>query len=422
MSEGAPLRVDGDRLIADLQRLGEFGRNDGGGIDRASFSAADIAARRWLTERCESAGLHVRVDGIGNLVISSPVLEEGLAEPAPVWTGSHIDAVPNGGMFDGPLGSLAAIECLRRLHEERLALRRPVRAVVFADEEGNYAHLLGSSGVTRGYTADQLASFVGRDGDAFVDSFRAFGGDVEAATGAVLAPGSLHATVELHIEQGPVLERSGIQIGVVTGIVAIGGGTVRFLGQADHAGTTPMAGRRDAVVAAADFVTRLPALAARASADAVVTAGIIRVEPGGSNVIAHAAEVVVDYRDPTVEGARTLHGLISEAASGTARSHDVDVEIEWEELIADAPMHDLVRSAVRDSAAALGLTSMGIASGAGHDSQNLARLAPTGMIFVPSTQGRSHSPAESTPWSDVVNGADTLLGTLVRLAGASPHE
>lgn len=418
----AVLSVNAERLLADLGSLAEFGRNESGGLDRTSFSAADLAARAWLTGRCEEAGLRVEVDGIGNMVVSSPELEEGVAGRAPVWTGSHIDAVPDGGSFDGPLGSLAAIECLRRLHEERVPLQRPVRAVVYADEEGNYAHLLGSSALARGFTAEQLLELTGRDGDRFADTFAAAGGDLEAAAAVRLSPGGVHASVELHIEQGPVLEREGLHIGIVTGIVAIGGGTVRFTGRADHAGTTPMDARADAVVAAADFITRLPPLAARSGAASVVTTGIVRARPGGSNVVAGLAEVVVDLRDPDTATARQLQERISAAAVDAARERGVGVDLDWEPLVPAAPMHHTVREAIREAADALGCSTRDIPSGAGHDSQNLATLAPTGMIFVPSVDGRSHSPAELTRDADVVRGADVLLGTVHRLATTPPAD
>lgn len=415
----AELRVNERRLIDDLEALGRFGLNAAGGIDRTSFSPADLEARRWLIARCIDAGLTVAADGIGNLVISSPAVERGIADREPVWTGSHIDAVPNGGRFDGPVGVLAAIECLRRLNEEGVALVRPVRAVVYTDEEGNYAHLLGSSALARGFSAEDLAVLTGREGDRFADTFRAAGGDLAAAAAVRIAPGSLHATVELHIEQGPNLEREGVQIGVVTGIVSIGGGTVRFVGRADHAGTTPMAGRTDAVVGAAEFIARLPALAPRVSPAAVVTTGIVRVEPGGANVIAESVEVVVDLRDPALANARMLEQHVADAAREVAARHALEVVFDWEGIVADAPMHDLVRTAISGAAEALGYSTMDMPSGAGHDSQNLAALAPTGMIFVPSTAGRSHSPAEHTPWPDVIRGANTLLGTVLRLAGGS---
>lgn len=417
--EGVDLTVNGARLVADLQRLAQFGRNEHGGIDRASFSQADLAARKWLIGRCGEAGLHAETDGIGNMVISSPPLEEGITHHDAVWTGSHIDAVPNGGGFDGPVGALAAIECLRRLHEEGVRLARPVRAVVYADEEGNYAHLLGSSAIARGFTVEELSRLVGRDGDRFADAFTAAGGSLEAAAMAHRQHSSLHATVELHIEQGPVLEDRGVDIGIVTGIVHIGGGTVRFRGRADHAGTTPMGRRKDAAVAAAEFICRLPALAPLVSTTAVVTSGIARFEPGGSNVIPGAAEVVVDFRDRSYERTKQLGQLIVDAAGEVAAHHGIELAFSLEQIVPGAVMHGGIRALIGEVSASLGYSRMDIQSGAGHDSQNMATLAPTGMIFVPSTGGRSHSPAEQTPWPNVVRGANTLLRTVAHLASSA---
>ena len=411
--------VNGARLTGNLRTLARFGLNTEGGVDRASFSAADQEARSWLTSWCEEHGLRVIVDGIGNMIVSSPALEQGIADQAPVWSGSHIDAVPNGGRYDGPLGVLAAIECLTRLQEEKVTLERPVRAVVYADEEGNYAHLLGSSALARGFTVDELSALEGRDGDRFADTFTAAGGDLHAAADVRLAAGSIHASVELHIEQGPVLEREGLDVANVTGIVAIGGGTLRFLGRADHAGTTPMNGRQDAVVAMADLVTRLPGIARQVGDTSVVTTGIVKVLPGGSNVIAETAEVVVDYRDPSTENATALGDLIAAAAQDVAHRRGLQVEAHFEPLIPAAPLHETVREAIQASAQEHGYSSRDLPSGAGHDSQNLATLAPTGMIFVPSVDGRSHSPAELTHDADIVRGANVLLGALMRLASAS---
>ena len=417
--EGVDLTVDEARLVADLQQLAQFGRNEQGGIDRASFSPADLAARTWLLGRCDEAGLHAETDGIGNIVISSPSLEEGITDQDAVWTGSHIDAVPNGGAFDGPVGALAAIESLRRLHEEGVRLARPVRAVVYADEEGNYAHLLGSSAIARGFTVEELSRLAGRDGDRFADAFTAAGGGLEAAARTHRERSSLHATVELHIEQGPVLEDRGVDIGIVTGIVDIGGGTVRFTGRADHAGTTPMGRRKDAAVAAAEFICRLPELAPLVSTTAVVTSGIVRLVPGGSNVIPGAAEVVVDLRDRSYERTAQLERLIVDAAEEVAARHGMELAFDFEQIVPGAVMDDGIRAVIGEVAAGLGYSTMDIQSGAGHDSQNMATLAPTGMIFVPSTGGRSHSPAEHTPWPDVVRGANTLLRTVAHLASAA---
>lgn len=412
------LSVNAQRLISDLEELGQIGRLDTGGMGRTSFSAADLQARKWFLGRCEEAGLTAEMDGIGNIIVSSPAVDPSIAGKPPVWTGSHIDAVPNGGTFDGPLGALAALECLRRIHESGVSLARPVQSIVYTDEEGNYAHLLGSSALSRGFSVAELEAMTGRDGDRFADTFSAAGGSVEAASAVRLAPGSLHATVELHIEQGPVLESLGHDIGVVTGIVAIGGGMVSFLGRADHAGTTPMGARQDAAVAAGAMLVALPGIARSVSSSAVATSGIISAEPGGTNVIPGAAHLSVDFREPTADGLAALEAAVVSAGRSIAQEYGVRVEFDFEDSIAPAPLDAGIQALIAEAAAGRGLVSSPIPSGAGHDSQNMAPLAPTGMIFIPSIDGRSHCPEERSSWEDVENGANVLLDTVLRLAGA----
>jgi len=269
-------------MCADLEALGQIGRVSNGGLNRTSFSSADTEARDWYIGRCAEAGLTVRTDGLGNLIVSSPRVAADIAARPAVWSGSHIDTVPHGGQFDGALGAIAALECLRRIHEEGIVLDRPVCSVVYTDEEGNYAHLLGSSALARGFSRSELEAMVGRNGDPFADTFAAAGGSLDAAQQTRVDPASLHATVELHIEQGLTLEKLGHQIGVVTGIVGLGGGVVTFQGRADHAGTTPMTLRKDALVAAGALVAAFPNLAAKISDRAVITCGMIGVEPGSA--------------------------------------------------------------------------------------------------------------------------------------------
>jgi len=278
------VRADSERLTADLRELSAFGRMPGGGISRTSYSAADLQARQWFVTRCAAAGLEVHSDGLGNIFAQ---LNPAGADPSlpAVWTGSHLDSVPEGGAYDGAVGVISALECLRRLAEERVALPRPVRLVMFADEEGCYHHLLGSTGLTTGLSSKQLAERRGRHGTRLVDALAAAGLDPRTAAGTAIDPAQVHAYVELHIEQGPVLESAGTDIGVVTSIVGIGGGAVRFTGRADHAGTTPMPARRDALRAAGHFVVRLPEAAAAVSDQAVITCGLINVTPGATNFL-----------------------------------------------------------------------------------------------------------------------------------------
>jgi beta-ureidopropionase / N-carbamoyl-L-amino-acid hydrolase len=405
------LTVNGDRLARDLAHVARFGGDAGGGVSRTSFSPADQQVRSWLAEQAAAAGLTMRTDGIGNVFLRV----EGGRGPA-VWTGSHLDSVPDGGAYDGALGALAALEVARRLVEERVPLRRPVEAVVFADEEGNYHHLCGSTALVRNYRPEGLSALRGRDGDLLVDALARMGYDPSAATATAVDPDSVYAFVELHIEQGAVLETRGVEIGVVTGIVGLGGGELVFRGRADHAGTTPMGLRRDALRGAADLITRLPQVAASVSDAAVVTCGIVEVAPGAGNVVPSRCRLLLDFRDPDRERLLALERAIVAAAEEAAGRHQLSVAYHrhsiTDPVLLDARIQDLIGA----GAGRLGLSTLSMPSGAGHDAQNIATLAPTGMIFVPSVDGRSHSPAELTRGPDLVNGANVLLATVYALA------
>ncbi|HZN17391.1 MAG TPA: Zn-dependent hydrolase [Micromonosporaceae bacterium] len=417
------ISVDGGRLRSDLEELARIS-GPGPGVSRTSFSAADAQARAWFLDRCAQAGLSVVVDGIGNMFVSAPSSSSSSSSDQPyagdgtpaVWSGSHIDSVPRGGRFDGALGALAALECVRRLHEEKVPLRRPVRAVVYSDEEGNYRHLLGSSALARGFTRAELEALTGRDGDRFVDTFVAAGWDLDRATQTKVDPRVIHSTVELHIEQGPQLERLGHQIGVVTGIVGLGGGSITFHGRADHAGTTPLAARKDALVAAGALVVQLPGVARSVSDRAVATVGIITVEPGSANVVAETARLTVDFRDPHQARLAELGRAITAAARAVAARYGVGVDVDFEPAIPPCQLDEGVQAVIAEAAAGRGLVASSLFSGAGHDSQNMAALAPTGMIFVPSIGGSSHCPDEDTAWDAVENGANVLLDTVTALA------
>jgi beta-ureidopropionase / N-carbamoyl-L-amino-acid hydrolase len=412
VSHSGCLTVDGDRLRADLEALGTIGRTPGAGITRTSFSRADMQAREWYRDACHAAGLTVHVDAVGNMFAGAGTQ----AEVAAVWSGSHLDTVPDGGAFDGALGAVAALECVRRIAEEGIALSRPVSAVVFADEEGNYSHLFGSSALTRGFDEEQLRAMVGRDGDLLVDAMTAAGWDPGAAAGARIDPGSVCAFVELHIEQGPRLEATASQIGVVTSIVGLGGAVVEFYGRADHAGTTPMTGRRDPLLAAADLIAAMPGIAASVSDVAVATCGRVDTSPGSANVVPSLARLTLDYRDPDPARLDALGARLKTQAAEAANGHGVRHAWIPDLAIAPVKLNPHVRSAIGRHASRLGLSTLAMPSGAGHDSQNMATITPTGMIFVPSKGGRSHCPEEDTDWADGTNGANVLLNTLIELA------
>jgi beta-ureidopropionase / N-carbamoyl-L-amino-acid hydrolase len=409
------MSVNAGRLRADLEALSQIGRNPGGGgITRTSFSPADMQAREWYRSACRRAGLNLRVDAIGNMFAdagSDPAV-------AAVCSGSHIDTVPDGGAFDGAVGAVAALECVRRIAEEGISLRRPVRAIVFADEEGNYSHLLGSSALTRGFTRQQVEGMVGRDGDRLVDAMSATGWDTDSLTGTRIDPAAVGAFVELHIEQGPKLEQAGIPIGVVSSIVGLGGGLAEFRGRADHAGTTPMTARQDPMRAAADFIAALPAIAASVSDAAVATCGRVDTLPGGANVVPSLVRVTLDFRDPDAARLDLLGDRIRARAGEAASTHGVGCTWLPEPTVAPTVLNSRVLAIIDKQAAGLRLSTASLPSGAGHDAQNMATIAPTGMIFIPSSGGRSHCPEEHTDYGDVTNGANVLLNTLLELATA----
>lgn len=411
-----PLKVNGERLRNDLAQLSQIGRSAFGGINRTSFSGADLLARRWYAERCATAALDLKVDGLGNMFAGPGIASDG--GPAPVWSGSHIDTVPDGGAFDGAVGSVAALECVRRLNEAGVDLARPVQAVVFSDEEGNYGHLFGSGGIARGYSAEQLAEMSGRDGDRVLDALARCPFAPASPTCTRVRKGALHAFVELHIEQGPRLEAAGTQIGTVTSIVGLGGGVMEFVGRADHAGATPMRARRDALLGAAYFLTRLPEVAESVSPDAVITCGRIKVEPGGANVVPRLASVTLDFRDPDRGRIEALTRAIIAEGEVAAGQYDLNAEFRADPVVDPVPLDNVVQTAISAAADRLGLSHVRMTSAAGHDSQNMATVAPTGMIFVPSEGGRSHCPEEETDWRDIENGANVLLECLIALASS----
>ena len=405
------MRVNGERLRADLERLATFGRADDGAVSRPAFSAADVAARQWFAGRAREAGLSARLDGVLNVLIG-----EDTGAPA-VWTGSHLDTVPEGGMFDGAVGSVAALECLRRLREERVPLRRDVRGVAFSDEEGAYLGFLGSKSLTGGLAGADVRAYRGADGRTLAEAVAAAGGDLTPSVSGDGPDPEIHRFVELHIEQGPSLEAGGVPIGAVTSIVGVANATVRFEGRPDHAGTTPMHLRQDALRGAVAFLHAVPDLPRRVGrSDAVITCGRIGVHPGADNVVPSTATAHLEFRDPTMAGMRNLRESLNRLAGECAAAAGLRVSFSLDNMTAPTDTDAGVTEVIERQAKRLGLGTRAMPSGAAHDSQVVAARAPIGMVFVPSRDGRSHSRFESTAWSDIVNGANVLLGTLHELA------
>ena len=409
----ATLRIDAERLRADIDSLAGIGRRPDQGIYRMAFSDGDMAARDWLVQRIGDAGLGVHQDGAAN-IHARLGWHEGVAG---VMAGSHIDTVPGAGHLDGALGVLCALEALRTLKDSGIALKRPLEATAFSDEEGRFGGLFGSQALAGQVTPEYLHNARDLDGVTLVDAMAARGLDARAALHAQRAPGSLHAYVELHIEQGPVLDRQGVAVGIVDAITGLFKWQVTLTGTANHAGTTPMNLRADAFQGLTEFAAQIDrVLEEHGSPASVATIGRVELLPGAANVVPGQAVFSLDVRDTDAGVLAHLAGALQRTLAAIARRRGLMFEYEILSDIAPVPCAHLVRHAVEQSVEALGIRATHINSGAAHDAQVIAGIAPAGMVFVPSKEGRSHSSAEWTAWNDIEAGANVLLHTLQRLA------
>jgi N-carbamoyl-L-amino-acid hydrolase len=403
-----PPEIDAVLMRADFDALAAIGATPAGGVSRPTFGDAHLAARAWFLERARAYGLGTHVDAAGNHSALLP------ANGPTLLLGSHLDSVPDGGRFDGALGVVAALHVLVALRDS--PPRRSVEAIDFTDEEGTLVGLLGSEALAGTLCAETLAAPRGGR-ERLVAALARAGLREERLTEARRDPASLVGYLELHIEQGPRLARDGLQIGVVTGIVGARSFSLDFRGEAGHAGTTPMDARRDAGLAAAAFAVAANELVVRDFADCVATVGDLRLAPGAFNVVPGAARLSLEFRSADAGLLDALESALCDRALIEADRHGVAVEIDpvgrWEPTELDAD----VQSTIERAAAALGLRSGRLPSGAGHDAQALAAVTRSGMLFVPSDGGVSHDPREHTSWEACVAGANVLLRAALELAG-----
>jgi N-carbamoyl-L-amino-acid hydrolase len=408
------LRIDLGRLRGDIEALAAIGKDPTGGISRPAWSPAHEEARAWLLGRLREAGLAARVDPAGNIFGR---LGDGAPSTPVVMTGSHIDTVPRGGPLDGALGVLAGLECLRTLAAAGVPLTRALEVAAFTDEEGRFYGFFGSRAMTGSLDRALAARLTDPAGLPLPEAMRGAGFDLARAPEARREPGEIAAYVELHIEQGPWLETVGVPIGVVEGIVGIRRFRLTFVGQPDHAGTTPMDRRRDAFFTAAEYATKSRDLVVRGGQGvAVTTIGVVDVRPGVPNIVPERAALLQELRD--VDPAR-LDGLASrtlQAARRVARRRGLVLEVEHLMRAEPVRMSPRIQAAIEAAAEGLGLPTRRMPSGAGHDAQVLAAVTDAGMLFVPSQGGRSHRPDEWTDWPALERGANVLLATLLRLA------
>ena len=401
-----------ERLWNLVETFGKIGEIGDGAMMRVTGSEADGAARDEVVSRFEAAGLSVGVDAVGNIVGRRP----GIRALDPVMAGSHIDTVPMGGKFDGTAGVLTALEAVLALDEAGVETERPIELVVFTEEEGTRfgKGLLGSLVATGKLSVEEALALEDRDGETLASALDEIGYRGSDDLGLSDAA----AFLELHVEQGPILHETGTPIGIVESVAGISHHRVTYTGEANHAGNTPMNRRHDAFAGAAEFVVDLEATA-RSNAERSATVGTVGsclVEPNGTNVIPGRAELGVDIRDTDAEVLEATIDAAKTHASEAAASRGLSVE--WQTLLEVKPteLSPSIRTELEAACRANDVGFRPMVSGAGHDAMNVADVAPTGMIFVPSVDGVSHAPEEYTEPSDLATGAAVLASALQRLA------
>lgn len=402
------LRVNGARIDDHLKALAEFGKNPQGGVSRLAYSEADRQGREYVLGLMRAAKLDVHIDAAGNMIGRSAGSANNLP---PLVMGSHIDSVPEGGNYDGVVGSLGSIEVAQTLAEHDLATRHPLEVIIFQNEEGG---LIGSRAIDGELTEKEL-DLVSRSGKTIREGIKFIGGDPTKLAGVRRNRGDIVAYLELHIEQGGILESEKIDIGVVEGIVGINWWDVSVAGFANHAGTTPMNKRQDALLAAAKFIEAVNRIVTSIPGRQVGTVGRIQALPGAPNVIPGKVILSLELRDIEAAKIQMLYRKIYAAAQQIGSASNTRFDFKEINVNTPAPTDPHVRASIFESAQELGLSTKLMPSGAGHDAQDMARLAPVGMIFVPSIGGISHSPREFSRATDIRNGANVLLLTLLNL-------
>jgi N-carbamoyl-L-amino-acid hydrolase len=412
------LQINAAHLRQQIESLSMYGRPAGGGfadgVSRIGYSDADIAGRKYLLSLVEAARLKARIDAAGNIFVRKPGTDAALA---PVLFGSHIDSVPDGGNFDGDLGSLAAIEVLRVLGENGVVTRRPLEAVVWSCEEATFnGNTLNGSRAAAGKLGPGELNGISR-GLTLRESMSRIGGDPARLDETQLRSGGFHAYLELHIEQGGTLDKAGTSIGIVEGIVALDHYDAVVTGMANHAGTTPMADRQDALIAAARLTLAVRELVTQEPGPQVGTVGHLEVEPNASNVVPGRVRLSIDLRDLSTEKLRRLGGAVRARAAAIADQTNTQIVLTQTQHAEPALASPEVQAVIQRAAEHLKLSHRSLPSGAVHDAQVMAALGPMGMIFVPSVGGISHSPKELTAWEDCASGANVLLQSVLALAG-----
>ncbi|WP_018948344.1 Zn-dependent hydrolase [Thioalkalivibrio sp. ALMg11] len=407
------LKINMQRLQQDINDLAQIGRDADRGLHRRAFSDGDRAGREWFRGRLEAAGLDVWQDGAANL---HGRLDYDGKRPV-VAMGSHLDTVPGGGPLDGALGVLIGLEVLRTAKENAVDLAYPLEVIDFTDEEGRFGGMFGSQAMAGKLTPESITHARDLEGVTLVEAMANWGLNADDALAARRDPHSLHAFIETHIEQGPVLDRRGLSVGVVEAITGLFKWEVRLKGQPNHAGTTPMDMRIDPFQGLAEFgceINRL--LEEHGSPNSRATIGRVELAPGAANTVPGTATFSFEVRDTDEKVLTALAHAARRTLSSLARRRDLMFEFDVLSEIDPVRCDPGVVQTIEAQAERMGLEYITMPSGAAHDTQSMSRITRTGMIFVPSLQGRSHSAAEWTNWEDIETGANLALQSALALA------
>lgn len=411
------LHINRERLQNDIEALAAIGRCDDYGIYRMAFTEGDMQGRAWFKQTTEQAGLEFYQDGAANLHARYQWHDQ---RPS-VMMGSHLDTVPGAGHLDGALGVLVALECLRCIKEQKLDIHYPLEAVAFSDEEGRFGGMLGSQAIAGMLTPEKIINATDLNGVKLLEAMQAQGLDAMEALHAKRKPDSIHAFLELHIEQGPVLDDMSISIGNVDAIVGLFKWEVSLIGTPNHAGTTPMDKRKDAFMGLSEFASQVQRiLDENGSSRSVATIGRVDISPGAANVIPGKVEFSLEARDTRTDVLDDLARAFRKSLSAIARKHDLMFEFRVLSELAPVKSDPGIVEVIENVSKSLKIPFLQMASGAAHDTQIMASITRAGMIFVPSKEGRSHSIAEWTDMDDIEKGANVALNTIYRIARGQP--
>jgi N-carbamoyl-L-amino-acid hydrolase len=405
------MNIDIDRLKNDIEELGKIGRDPKGGISRPSFSKADLDAREWLKEKIQSAGLIYGQDGAGNIFgrIDAP--------GKTVMAGSHIDTVINGGMFDGSAGVLAALECLRRIKEEGIKLKKPVELASFTDEEGNLVgDFLGSRAFVGSLDRKTLEEGQTQFGPSLFEILKGTEFSIDSIMEAHVQRPEVDTFLELHLEQGPVLETEEKPVGIVDKIAGKNYLLCCFLGSASHSGTTPFELRKDAFLGLADFALKATQYVATHHYGSMVTVGKVAVHPGAFSIVPGRVDFTLDFRSTSKETLAEMERYLLSLARDTASTRGLEFQSKIVDKTNPVRIPEHIVDIMKEECSTLEYPTITLPSGAGHDAQILASIADVGMIFIPCEDGISHSPLEKIKWDDLEKGTTLLLHALIKLA------